>query len=57
VPKRKSVKHSSEKRNTPAKLKGQRGPKYSAGELFMAGCGALILIMIAGIIITSILGE
>lgn len=38
-------------------LKGQRGSKYSSGELFMAGCGALILIMLVGIVITSLLGD
>ena len=56
--KRKSKKRSSEKRNTQrGPLKGQRGDKYSTGELFMAGCGALILIMLVGIVITSIFGN
>jgi len=54
--KRRSTKRSSGKGNTSGPLKGQRGSNYSAGELFMAGCGALILVLIAGIVITSILG-
>jgi hypothetical protein len=57
VSKRKPKKRPSEKSNTPTKLKGARGDYYSFGELFMAGCGALILIMLVGIVITSLLGD
>lgn len=57
VGKRKSTKRPSGKGNAPAKKKWQRGEKYSPAELFMAGCGALILIMIAGIVITSFFGD
>jgi hypothetical protein len=33
---------------------GRRRSRYSAGELFMAGVGVLLLILFAGIIVTSI---
>ena len=54
---RKLKKRPSENRNSPAAPRWRRGNTYSAGELFMAGCGALILIMILGIVITSIIGD
>jgi hypothetical protein len=34
----------------------QKGAKYSAGEIAMAVLGGAILIMVAGIIITALLG-
>jgi hypothetical protein len=34
----------------------KQGAKYSAGEIAMAVLGAALLIMVAGIIITSLLG-
>ncbi|MEE4271204.1 MAG: hypothetical protein V2I67_06000 [Thermoanaerobaculales bacterium] len=55
--KRKPTKRPSGKGNTSGPLKGQRGSNYSAGELFMAGCGALLLVLMVGIVITSILGD
>lgn len=55
--KRKLKKRSSENRNTPTKRRGSRGETYSLGELFMAGVGALLIVLFLGIIITSILGD
>jgi hypothetical protein len=57
VANRKSKQRSSGKRNVAAPKRWQRGDRYTPAELFMAGCGALILIMIVGIVITSLLGE
>jgi hypothetical protein len=57
VKKRKLKKRSSENRNTGSKLRSGRGEYYSFGELFMAGVGALLIILFLGIVITSILGD
>jgi len=57
VAKRNPKKRSSEKRNTPSKRRWGRGEYYSPGELFMAGLGALLIILAIGIAITSFLGE
>jgi hypothetical protein len=56
VAKKKPKQRPSGKRNTSPQKRWQRGSKYSPAELFMAGCGALILIMFIGIIITAVLG-
>jgi hypothetical protein len=57
VKKRKLKKRSSGKRNTGTTRKGARGEHYSFGELFMAGVGALLIVLFLGIVITSILGD
>jgi hypothetical protein len=55
VAKRKSPKRASENRNVSNRRRSR--DSYSPAELFMAGCGALILIMFLGIVITSIIGD
>jgi hypothetical protein len=57
VKKRKLKKRSSEKRNTSTKRRWGRGEYYSFGELFMAGVGALLIVLFLGIVITSLLGD
>ena len=57
VKKRKLKKRSSENRNTSTGRRGSRGEYYSFGELFMAGVGALLIVLFLGIVITSILGD
>ena len=54
---KKPIRKTSKKSNAPGQLKGQRGNKYSLGELFMAGVGALLLVLFLGIVVTSILGN
>ena len=49
---RKKKKKGGQPQTGPAK----KDTKYSAGEIAMAVLGAAILIMVAGIIITSLLG-
>jgi len=41
---------------TQSGKRAQKNAKYSAGEIAMAVLGGAILIMVAGIIITSLLG-
>ena len=55
--KQKPKKRSSVKRNNPSKRSWGHGEYYSPGELFMAGLGALLIILAIGIVITSFLGE
>ncbi len=43
-------------RQTQPRNSAQKGEKYSAGEIAMAVLGGALLIMVAGIIITSLLG-
>jgi Flp pilus assembly protein TadB len=57
VARRKRTKRSSGNRNSAPPIKGQRGDKYSLAELFMAGIGALLIVLFLGIVITSILGD
>ena len=57
VAKGKPKKRSSRKRNTPTKRAWGRGEYYSFGELFMAGLGALLIVLVIGIVITSLLGD
>jgi hypothetical protein len=40
----------------PRKAQPQKNAKYSAGEIAMAILGAALLIMVAGIIISSLMG-
>jgi hypothetical protein len=50
----------AKKRKTTTKKKAgkaHRRPRYTAGEWFMVLLGALLVVLIAGIVITSILGE
>lgn len=51
-PRKKKKKASSQPQTRPAK----KNTKYSPGEIAMAVLGAAILIMVAGIVITSLLG-
>jgi hypothetical protein len=51
-PRRKKRKKSAQQQAGPAK----KDTKYSPGEIAMAVLGAALLIMVAGIIITSLLG-
>jgi ADP-ribosylglycohydrolase len=57
VAKRKSKKRSSGKRNARALNRLRRGDTYTPAELFLAGCGALILVLVLGIVITSLIGD
>jgi len=57
VAKRKPRKHSSGKRNTSSERGWGKGEYYSFGELFMAGIGALLIVLFLGIVITSIFGK
>ena len=43
-------------RQTQPRKSSQKNEKYSAGEIAMAILGGLLLIMVAGIIITKLLG-
>ena len=43
-------------RGQPQTAPAKKNTKYSAGEIAMAILGAAILVMVAGIIITSLLG-
>lgn len=54
---RKSPNRASEKRNVSKKPKWGRGEYYTAGELFMAGLGALLIVLAIGLVITSLLGD
>jgi hypothetical protein len=54
VAKRKPSKRASGNRNVSESRSSRNN--YTPAELFMAGCGALILVMILGIVITSIFG-
>jgi cell division protein FtsL len=51
-PRKKKKKKSAPQQASPPK----KNTKYSPGEIAMAVLGAAILIMVAGIIITSLLG-
>lgn len=51
--KKQRTKKTAHRTTKPAK---KQGAKYSAGEIAMAVLGAALLIMVAGIIITSLLG-
>jgi hypothetical protein len=51
-PRKKKRKGSGQSQTGPAK----KNTKYSVGEIALAVLGAAILIMVAGIIITSLLG-
>jgi len=51
-PRKKKKKDRGQLQTAPAK----KNTKYSAGEIAMAILGAAILIMVAGIILTSLLG-
>jgi len=51
-PRKKKKKGPGQPQTAPAK----KNTKYSAGEIAMAILGAALLIMVAGIIITSLLG-
>ncbi len=55
--KRKPDKRPSGNRNARSKRRWGHGEYYSAGELFMAGIGALLIILVIGLVITSFLGE
>jgi hypothetical protein len=57
VAKRKRKKQASAKRNAPTKRRWQRGSKYSGGELFMAGLGLMLIILVVGMVISSLFGE
>jgi hypothetical protein len=57
VAKRKQRKRTSIKRNTQPRRRWQRGSKYSSGELFMAGLGLLLIILVVGMVISSIIGD
>jgi hypothetical protein len=57
VAKREIKKRPSGRRNTPTKRRWGRGDYYSPGELFMAGLGALLLILVVGMVISSIFGD
>jgi hypothetical protein len=57
VEKRKPKKHASEKGNASRVTRGRRSANYSAGELFMAGIGVLLIVLTLGIVITSIFGD
>jgi hypothetical protein len=57
VVKRKSKKRSSGKGNAPRLSRGGPSPNYTAGELFMAGIGVLLIVLTLGIVITSIIGD
>ena len=51
-PRKKTKKNTAQTQSAPAK----KNTKYSPGEMAMAVLGAALLIMVAGIIITSLLG-
>jgi hypothetical protein len=57
VTKRKPDKRPSGNRNARNKRRWGHGEYYSAGELFMAGIGALLIILAIGLVITSFLGD
>jgi hypothetical protein len=57
VAKRKPTKRQSGKRNTRAKRRWGRGEYYSSGELFMAALGALLIILVVGMLISSFVGR
>ena len=55
--KKKPAKRASGKRNAWSNRGWGRGEYYSAGELFMAGVGALLIVLFLGILITSLIGD
>jgi hypothetical protein len=57
VAKKKPKKRASGKRNARSNKGWGRGEYYSIGELFMAGIGALLIVLAIGILITSLLGD
>jgi hypothetical protein len=57
VGKKKPNQRSSENRNDQPRPKGKKGASYTAGELFMAAVGALLIVLFVGIVVTSILGD
>jgi hypothetical protein len=57
VAKKKPAKRASGKRNARSNRGWGRGEYYSAGELFMAGVGALLIVLFLGILITSLIGD
>ncbi|MCU0304272.1 MAG: hypothetical protein MUC56_09480 [Thermoanaerobaculales bacterium] len=48
---------SSGKRNGSPLKRWQRGNTYTPAELFMAGIGALLIILVIGIVVTSLIGD
>jgi hypothetical protein len=57
VSRRRTTKRSSGKRNSSPLKRWQRGNTYSPAELFMAGIGALLVILVVGIVVTSLIGD
>ena len=57
VGKKKPNQRSSGNRNDQSRPAGKKGAKYTAGELFMAAVGALLIVLFVGIVVTSILGD
>lgn len=57
VGKKKPNHRSSGNRNDQPRPKGKKGASYTAGELFMAAVGALLIVLFVGIVVTSILGD
>jgi hypothetical protein len=54
--KKKRSRKSTQRPGADTRQVKKQGAKYSAGEIAMAVLGAALLIMVAGIIITSLLG-
>lgn len=52
---RKPRKKKTKRKQSGLSGKSRREEYYTGGELFMAGLGVLVLILVAGIIITSFL--
>ena len=55
--KRRKTKPPSAKRNGSPQRRWQRGAKYTMGELFMAGLGLLLIILVVGMVISSLVGN
>jgi len=56
VGKKQRLKKTRSRPQAGKRAEGKPGAKYTAGEIAMAVLGAALLIMVAGIIITSLLG-
>lgn len=52
---RKKRPNRSSRASSSSTSPGTRGRKYTAGELFMAALGLVILVIAAGVVITAIL--
>ncbi|MGD8439108.1 MAG: hypothetical protein PVG53_01130 [Holophagae bacterium] len=52
---RKKTKRTSGNRNAPASQRASRN-RYTPAEIFMAAIGALLIVLVLGIVITSLLG-